>query len=1147
MANPVLTILPVHVALLLGLASRGGVPTELFVAPHGSDQASGASLREPFATLSRARDEARGLRAAGRTPDGITIWVAGGTYALSETLAFGPEDAGTAEAPLVIQAAPGQQPVLRGGVELRGLVAAGGPVLRCDLDARALQDVSFRQLFFRGRRMPLARAPNQDADDIHGGRWAHVVEPRPRASNLTFAYSPKDVDPSRWARPGDGRIGVFCRYDWRWNWLPIREVDPVQRTLTVGRAATYAFEIGDRYFVEGIFEELDAPGEWYVDRPAATLHFWPPEPASPGDVVVPVVGDLVRLQDTRHVALRGFLLECCDGRAVWLQDAVRCDIAACVIRNCAQWGVSLNGGEGCSVTGCDIYATGCGGIALTGGNRATLTPAGHLAANNVVHHVGVFEKTYNTAINISGVGNAARNNLIHDTPHAGMTLAGNDNVVEFNIIHHTNLQSTDTGGLYSCPRDWTQRGNLIRHNIWHDLGGYGKRSSWEPVQDGKVVFEYPHFTWGIYMDDPTSGNTMYGNLLYRVPICGLFTHGGRDNVFENNILVDCPAFQMGMLTPDWSEWENVFAKFRAVTTGPEGQRFLERYPALREYDTRDGHPEAMIGHRFVRNIIYSTAAGTEWLRGEQQDAWKGSQRMMLMQVRLRQEDLPRNEVDYNTVYAEPGLEGFFRANLPPAASRDLSWEGWRELGVDRHSLWADPLFVDAPGGDFRLRPDSPALRLGFRPIPFERIGPYRDTLRASWPIVEDSPATARAKPLRQLVQLPGYEPLPAKELSVREGAGNAFSKLAAGGAVRIAYFGGGIHPAAGWRADLLAWLRRRYPAADIAEIDGGVCDCVRGSGFSLYRFEHDVLRLAPDLILVDFAADDHQTGALTIQRTVEALVRKAWRTNPDLDLVLLYAFRLGFEGAYARNECPTAVSAYERVAERYGIPSLNMGHAVAALNREGKLVLRGEAAQGQESFSADGTRPGPAGNRVYAEALGRGFAALATDARPKRHSLPAPWMADGFESARLIPIDPEMLSGEWRALPQSDPAWAPCRRHFDTLWFTNTPGAKLTFRFEGTECSLFDLMGPDTGQVRVTVDGKDLGTRRQVDPWAYFQRLAALPLAGNLVEGEHLVTVELLPDPPDRSVAITEARKLDRHEAADFQGVALRLGWIRAR
>jgi hypothetical protein len=147
-------------------------------------------------------------------------------------------------------------------------------------------------------------------------------------------------------------------------------------------------------------------------------------------------------------------------------------------------------------------------------------------------------------------------------PHAGILLSGNENVVEYNVVHHVNLESGDTGGIYFCSRDWTQRDNVIRYNIFHHCGGFGKRNSWSPVKDGKVEFNYPHFTWGIYLDDPTTGTYVYGNILYQVPICALHNHGGRDNTWENNVIIDCPAVQAGMLKPDWSEWSHIYEKLQ---------------------------------------------------------------------------------------------------------------------------------------------------------------------------------------------------------------------------------------------------------------------------------------------------------------------------------------------------------------------------------------------------------------------------------------------------------------------------------------------------------------------------------------------------------------------------------------------------------
>ena len=1119
---------------LLPTPMSQAAPLELYVAASGDDAADGRTPRQAFATLARARDEVRRYRRDNALADGALVHVASGVYVLAETLAFGPEDAGTELSPVVFEGEGARKPVLRGGPTVTGFEPYKGSILRCDLQASGLGDIVFGQLFFKGRRMPLARTPNVDPEDIHGGTWAHALGgfgPDPRCQ---FRYG-SDVDGSRWARPQTGRVCVFCRFDWRWNRLPVEAVDPVRRTITMARRATYDIHPGDRYYVEGIFEELDAPGEWFLDREKSLLYFWPPSAMGPDAVSVAGVDRLIEVEKSAWVVFRGFVLENGEGTAVTMADSRHCRVEAAVIRNTGGWGVSVNGGESCAVVGCDLSGTGHGGVMLSGGDRATLTPAKHVAENNVIHDVGVFERTYNTGVNIGGVGNAVRHCLIFDTPHAGMTLSGNENLIEFNHIHHTNLQSADTGGLYSCPRDWTQRGNVIRYNRWHDIGGFGKKNSWNPVQDGVVPFEYPHYTWGVYMDDPTSGNTIYGNILYRVPICAFQNHGGRDNTFENNIIVDCPAFGAGVLSSTWTEWENVYARFRAVT-GP-GSPYLERYPALRNY--KDDHPEEMSGLRFVRNIVYYTVEGTAWLR-----TYRGwGNRQQLYRYRVREQDMSKNEFDHNLIRVPEGLELSVSLQRTPGVAGELTWEQWQKLGMDTHSVLADPRFVDASNLDFRLQDDSPALALGFKPIPVAKIGPYKDPLRATWPLTARSIAAAQAVPIRREIEI--YEPTPARPHALRQGIGNVVAKLARGEAVRVAYYGGGIHYADGWRKTFIEWLRGRYPRSTVNEVDAGICDCVRGSGFSVYRYDHDVLDHEPDLVLVDFASDDHQTAPPSIQRSIEGIVRQTWRRSPTTDLLFLYAFRAGFEAAYAKGRAPMAVAAYETLADHYGIAAVNMGYAIAQRHEAGTLALKGEAADGQVLFSPGGVRPTPEANGIYADALCQAFAEFAAASKPSARVLPEPFAVDNAEHARLMAVTEAMVEGEWRQLPESDPLWSRCRRHFDAIWFTETPGASLTFTFRGTSASLFHLMGPDTGRVRISVDGKQVGDRQHVDRWCYYQRLGGLELTGNLTAGEHTVRVELLPDVPDRMVAIEEAKKLARYEPGMFEGTRLRIGWIR--
>lgn len=1122
-------------------------PVTLHVSPDGNDAWTGLEEEPrvpngPFATLKRARDELRALKAKGLLTQGATVIVGPGTYYMAETFTLGEEDSGTEAGPIVYRAQSGSKPVLCAGKVVRGFSAWRGKIMRCDLRPQGLASAKFSQLFFRGRRQTLARYPNFDPDDPHGGTWAHVAAVEGSDNHREFMYGSDEKH--QWQHPQDATVPIFGGYDWAFRILAVAKHTPEQRRITLRGTTWGPLRVGDRYYVQGPLEELDAPGEWYLDSRTGTLYFWPPDTIHADDVVVPVADNVVRIERAHHVTIRGLVIEVCNGTAVEVRDSQHCLIAASVVRNCGSWGISISGGSHSGAQGNDVYWCGHGGIAVSGGDSKSLAPGHNFADNNYIHHCADLWTTYRPGVRVAGVGNAVSHNLIHDMPHAGILLGGNENKVEFNVVRHVNLQSGDTGGIYFCSRDWTQRGNVIRHNIFHHCGGFAKANSWTPVKSGKVEFGYPHYTWGIYLDDPTTGTLVYGNILYNVPICALHNHGGRDNVWENNVIINSPALGAGQLSPTWSEWPAIYKKLRAARY--PGSPYLKRYPEIGNIAAT--HPEEMSGIRFLRNIVYYTKDGTKWLRSKRASGWGGANCQQLYRLHMGRHDFERNEWDYNCIFAEPGLDLRISLTLRPEPGKVLTWDEWRKQGQDEHSILADPQFVDPETHDYRLRPGSPALALGFKPIPVDKIGPYEHALRASWPIDEAPGVASRGEfTTTRYYEPPQYRRVPAALFSKRQGIAAFLAKAHEQKPLKVAYFGGGIHSPGGWRKQVMDWLRKRYGKVD--EINAGICDCVRGSGFSVYRFRHDVLAKRPDLVFVDFTSADHTAPPDAIMRAIEGVVRQAWSADPRPDVVFLYAFRQGFESDYAQGLAPYAVSAYERVAEHYRLPSINMGFRIAELSRGGDLLIRPPAdkpaGKGKLVFSRDGVRPSDDADKIYAEVITTALAELAEHQQPRLSELPAPYVHDHYERARLVPITRSMLTGTWEELPADDPLRKRFARHFDTIWFTRSPGARLSFKFRGTAASLFDIMGPDTGRARVSLDGRVVGIKQQVDPWAYYQRLAALSIGDGLPDAVHTATVELLPDPPDRTVPIESAKRAKRYDAALFEGVALRIGSIR--
>jgi len=324
--------------------------------------------------------------------------------------------------------------------------------------------------------------------------------------------------------------------------------------------------------------------------------------------------------------------------------------------------VSIEGGRENGVVGCDIHDVGSHGIALSGGDVRTLTPAGNFADNNYIHHFGVFYKQ-GCGISLRGVGNRASHNYIHDGPRMGIIFGGNNLVLEYNRIRHVNLETEDTGAVYTGGRDWLgSRGSVIRYNLFHDILGYGQ-------QGGKWVS--PYFAWGIYLDDNTGGVDVIGNVVVRCTRAGLHLHNGRDNWIENNVFVDNGPQQI-----EYNGWTESHRYWQThLPTMIKGYESVAGEPAWKGMRNMDLHPSRavlpdgliMTGNRFLRNIVvYRDPAAAAF--------------------RFRNLPLSHYESDYNLLwhYGHPIRTGFQRGG------NDLSGNLLKNPGFEEGEAGALP-------------------------------------------------------------------------------------------------------------------------------------------------------------------------------------------------------------------------------------------------------------------------------------------------------------------------------------------------------------------------------------------------------------------------------------------------------------------------
>ena len=404
---------------------------------------------------------------------------------------------------------------------------------------------------------------------------------------------------------------------------------------------------------------------------------------------------------------------------------------------------------------------------------------------------------------------------------------------------------------------------------------------------------------------------------------------------------------------------------------------------------------------------------------------------------------------------------------------------------------------------------------------------------AVWLVLLLAPLAALA------AEKPKADPYPladAVECRARGGLPNFFAKLEAGAEVRIAYLGGSITAQPGWRPKTLRWFQDQYPRAKVSEINAAIGGT--GSDLGVFRLERDVLRQKPDLVFVEFAVNDGGAAPEDIYRTLEGIVRQTWRADPATDVCFVYTLVAGFVPTLQEGKFPRAASAMERVADHYAVPSIHMGLEVARLAKEGTLLLAAkkpktdaekDALKGKTIFSEDGVHPFPeTGHELYLEAIVRSIPKLKAAAKPAPHALGAPLAADNWERAKLLALSAAKLSGGWQKLdPATDKMAKSWTSRMPEFWKAGAAGATIAFKFKGTSAAIYDLLGPDCGQVRVTLDDQPPRPAARFDRYSTGHRLATLSIGRNLPDAVHTVKLELLPDPPDKVKIFKDGKQFD--------------------
>lgn len=688
--------------LLLFLGRAVGQTSYFYVAQNGNDAWSGQRASPdagrtdgPFATLRRARDAVRELkhRQGGVLNQPVTVLLREGVYHLAEPLNLNSRGAGTERCPVTYAAYCNEKPVISGGRPIKGwkpVKLSGKTVWAADLPDVREGKFFFHQLWVNGQRRTRARHPK------HGYLKVATIPRRAESwkeGGNCIGFHEGDL--GAWAVGGDTEVVVMSR--WVESRLPVVRVDERERAAYFSKRSVFRLDSGDLYYVEHAHSLLEAPGEWYLDRKVGILYLMPLPGVTPEKVlaVAPVLQDVVRIEGepaqekwVEHMTFRGLTFAHTEwyfppgSNMVGLRPEVttdepylRADVGGCPQAAArVPAAVTVSGARRIAFEGCTFAHLGGYAVALVRGcqhNRIagcemTDLGAGGAKIGETLFRETLMEQTFGNEVADCHIHNAGR--VFHSA--VGIWVGQSyENRLVHNHIHDLYYSGISVGWTWLYGKTLA-RGNVVEYNHVHHLGGLSNG-------DGPILSDMG----GVYTVGMQPGTIIRHNFFhdiagFRYGGWGIYLDEGSSYMLvENNLVARTThgGFHQHYGRENMVR-NNIFAfgRFQQIYRSPT---------------------EPHLSFTFERNIVYWTEgklAGTPW----------GN---------------PKVAFDRNLYWNAGGGEVRFGDNF--------SLEEWQAKGLDTHGRIADPLFIAPEKDDYRLRPGSPALALGFKLFGLEGIGP----------------------------------------------------------------------------------------------------------------------------------------------------------------------------------------------------------------------------------------------------------------------------------------------------------------------------------------------------------------------------------------------------------------------------------------
>lgn len=314
-----------------------------------------------------------------------------------------------------------------------------------------------------------------------------------------------------------------------------------------------------------------------------------------------------------------------------------------------------------------------------------------------------------------------------------------------------------------------------------------------------------------------------------------------------------------------------------------------------------------------------------------------------------------------------------------------------------------------------------------------------------------------------------------EECQVRNGLPFFFRKAEKGQAVRIAYLGGSITRSDNmYRMQSYKFIQSMFPAVSMQGINAGVSGTDADLGAC--RLYEQVLTHNPDLLFIEFAVN----GGFALG--VEGIIRQARKYNPEIDICLIYSVTSKQLEEYKHGRIPIGIQRLDSIAQHYSIPSIHMAREAAKLAKSGKLIEKGDPQKMKEHivFSQDGVHPLEEGGNLYAGAIARSMLKMKAGHVSRSLALPRPFYANNWEDAKMLsPLNYAEFSSEWKRADPDQIGFSQYKAWFPYILKANKAGASFHFTFKGSMFGIFDIGGPDVGQLELLVDGESVQLEKQ--------------------------------------------------------------------